>query len=192
MKIRVLIDECKRIITKPLLAWQEITEKQHSLKNIYFSFLLPLLVCLPIASLLGNFVFNPLFRKTVSTILISSTSQIFILFFNIYFTSFFTCRIIKIYQGKSTKANIHRLIVYSSIAYILASIAAAMLENYHSLIVVCQLFGIYSIYLINIGLPYLVDIQTEKRIPFVASIILIAIACNLLLKYVVTILLQLL
>ena len=50
----------------------------------------------------------------------------------------------------------------------------------------------YSIYLINIGLPYLVDIQTEKRIPFVASIILIAIACNLLLKYAITILLQLL
>lgn len=179
MKVKNLIKESEEILRKPNLKWDEIKANPKPLKALYFRYLLFILICLPIASILGNFIFNPLFRKPIGTLLLNSLEKIAILFISIYLLSLVSIRITKLYKGISTKLNIHQLIVYSSTAYITASIAAALLENYHNLIIVCQLFGIYSIYLLNKGLPKMIEMPTDKKIPFVATIVLMAIIINI-------------
>jgi len=186
MKVKELIQACKNIIGKPHQMWDEISTNPKSIKHLYFRFLLPLLFSLPIASLLGNFIFNPLFRKPIGDLLLQSITEILILFFNIYLLSILTTKLTKLFDGKGSNGNIHRLIVYSSTAYILATTAASMFENYHSFIIVCQLMGIYSIYLINTGLPKMIIMPTDKRIPFVATIVLTAVLSNLGIRYLIS------
>lgn len=179
MKVKNLITECEEILRKPNQKWEDIKANPRPIKTLYFKYLLFLLICLPIASILGNFIFNPLFRKPIETLLLNSLEKIAVIFISIYILSLISIRISKLYKGINTKLNIHQLIVYSSTAYIVASIAAALFENYHNLIIVCQLFGIYSIYLLNKGLPKMIEMPTDKKIPFVATIILAALIINI-------------
>jgi len=190
MRIKQLIQTCSDIITKPQQSWTQIQEHAKSLRFIYFNYLLSLLLSLPIASVLGNYIFNPLFRKPIGIILLSAFIKIFVLFITILSVSILAVRLAKLYQGKASKANIHRLIVYSSTAYIVACVLAAMFENYHSFIIVCQLMGIYSIYVMNVGLPKMIEMPVDKRIPFVASVVLLAIILNVGIRFLLTNLFQ--
>jgi hypothetical protein len=174
MGMKALGLECKTILLKPKQAWLDINESRKSLKNIILHFLIPLLALYFVASLFGNFMFNPLFRQTISAVTINALLNIAANFTIILITIFAAQLLSKRYSLGFIKGNPARLVIYSYTGYLVACVFGSLLENYHSLNLVFELVGLYSVYLFNRGITTMLNIPAQKRITFVIFILIVA------------------
>jgi hypothetical protein len=174
MGMKALGLECRTILLRPKQAWREINDSRKSLKNIILRFLMPLLALSFVASLFGNFMFNPLFRQTISAVSINALLNIAANFIIILTTIFAAHILAKRYSPGFIKGNPARLVIYSFTGYLVACVFGSLLENYHSLNLVFELVGLYSVYLLNRGITTMLPIPASKRITFVVLILIIA------------------
>jgi hypothetical protein len=174
MGMRALGLEYKNILLRPKQAWIKINESHKSLKSITLRFLMPLLFFSFVASLFGNFMFNPLFRQAISAVTINALLNIAANFIVILITIIVAQILSKRYSSGFSKGNPARLVIYSFTGYLVACVFGSLLENYHSLNLVFELVGLYSILLFNRGIGTMLNIPAPKRITFVIFILIIA------------------
>ena len=161
---RSISERSFNLIITPVLEWQEISEENTGVKNIIGSFLLPWLVILTIAAGLGAYIFTSRFTFTF-TYLIGHMMSVFITMgSSIMLTAWVISEAMPNFKlQKNINASL-AIICYSLTPYMAAATVAYLLPIFN----VIKILGFYSIYVLYIGLPHIMNIHDNNRIELTA------------------------
>ena len=162
------------LIHTPSSEWKKISEENPNMNHIIGSFLLPWLIILTIAAGIGTYIFTSRFTFTF-TYLIGHMVSVFITTgSSIMISSWVISEAMPNFKLQKNINASFTIICYSLSPYMIATTIAYLLPIFN----VVKILSFYSIYILYMGLPHIMDIHDNNRIEFttVSSIALMIIS----------------
>ncbi len=143
----------------PKREWNAIAQEETSIRSLFFSFTVPVIVLCSIVSFFGVLIHT----KSISI----SLSQLFVSFLSLNLGLFFAAKIIILltpnFQLKIKPYIIFQLIIYSGAAFCVFHGIAKLFSPNSFLNDICSLFGLYFIRILWIGTTPLLPIAENKK-----------------------------
>ena len=171
-----LITRVKAMILSPRTEWQVIDGESATVGQLYMSYIIPLSAIPPIATFIGMAVFGislPLigtYRVPMMTALTSAITSYILGLAAVYVLALIIDALAPTFDGQKNPIQALKVSAYSATASWLAGIFA--------LIPGFRLFGIlglYSLFLLYLGLPVLMKSPKEKAVGYTVVVIVCAV-----------------
>lgn len=176
-----LVDRVKRILLSPRTEWPVIDAEQTTPAQLYAGYIMPLAAVGPIARIVGYSVFGitvpfvGTYRVPVGTAITSSLVSYALTLVGIYVLALIIDGMASTFNGQRSLIQALKLAAYSSTAAWLAGILL-LVPGLRPLTVL----GLYSFYLLYLGVPILMRSPREKAVTYTVVIVLAAIVLFML------------
>ncbi len=169
-----LIDRVKAILISPVDTWPIIKSEAKSEKEIYMDYVIYLAAIPVIAQFLGQSLFGwgMGFFRGISWMIVYYVLSIT----GVFVTAKIVDALAPTFEGKQNSLNSLKLVAYSMTAiWVIGMIY--LIPDLSWL----KILGIlYSIYLLYLGLPYLMECPAEKTLVYTVVIFIVALIVNLI------------
>lgn len=171
MDLIEFFQRAKNFITSPVEEWQVIQEEQANRSEVVRNYLLLFVLLLAVTTFLGIFLFRN--YVTVSIMALSAVVSALGAFLSVYISAYVINELAPKFDSKRDFASTFKLVTYSYTAIFIAhSIASLLLPLFFIVI-----FGLYSIYILWMGLEYMMETPRENRLIFgiICSLIILVV-----------------
>ena len=171
-----LITRVKAMILSPRSEWQVIDGETPTVGQLYTSYIIPLSAIPPIASFIGTSVFGisipfiGTYRVPMVTAATSAITQYILGLVSVYVLALIIDALAPTFAGQKNQIQALKVSTYSSTAAWLAGIFA-LIPGLRLL----GILGIYSLFLLYLGLPVLMKSPKEKAVGYTVVVIICAI-----------------
>lgn len=171
-----LVDRVKSILLTPQKEWPVIEAESTSTAALYTGYIMPLAAIPAVASLIGMSVIgiNVLgssFRVPIGTVISRVLVQYVLTLVGVFVMALIVDALAPTFGGTKSQAQALKLMAYSSTASWVAGIFLII----PSLGILALLGGLYSLYLLFIGLPVMMKSPADKALGYTIAAIVVAI-----------------
>ncbi|HEX8216851.1 MAG TPA: Yip1 family protein [Allosphingosinicella sp.] len=180
-----LFDRVRDILIKPAAEWPVIDAEPATVGSVFVPYALILAAIGPLAGLIGGQVFGLNFGLFSWTPPIGTAISMAVVGYVISLATVFVLALIidalaPTFGGTKNQVNATKLAVYSWTAFWVAGIFGII-----PALAILGLVGLYSFYLLHLGLPVLMRVPQDKASGYTVVVVLIAIVLYVLVSYVV-------
>ncbi|WP_293882779.1 Yip1 family protein [Sphingomonas sp.] len=177
-----LVDRAKAILLTPKTEWPVIDAESITVAEIFKSYVLPLAAIGPVAQLVGSTVFGYgvvgfSYRPTLAAAIGTAIVGYVFALIGVYLLALIIDYLAPQFGAAKNRTQAFKLAAYASTAAWVTGIFGLL----PALTFLALLGGIYSLYLLYLGLPVLMKVTAEKLVPYFAVIIVVAIVIRLVL-----------
>jgi hypothetical protein len=171
-----LVDRVKRILLSPRTEWEVIDAEPTTPAQLYTGYILPLAAIGPIAQIIGYSVFGitvpfmGTYRVPIGSAITSALVAYILTLGGTYVLALIIDGLAPTFNGQRSQIQALKVAAYSSTASWVAGIFA-LIPGLRLLAVL----GLYSLYLLYLGLPILMKSPREKAVAYTAVVVLAAI-----------------
>lgn len=168
-----LVDRVKRILLSPQQEWEVIDGEATTPSALYTGYIIPLAAIAPIANMIGYSVFGMRFGGTVHRVPIGSAIMSAIVTYvltlvGVYVLALIIDALAPTFGGTKNPIQALKVAAYSSTAAWVAGIFAIM-PGLRMLTVL----GLYSIYLLYLGLPVLMKATKDRAVAYTVLVVVV-------------------
>jgi hypothetical protein len=183
-----LVDRVKRILLSPKTEWAAIDAEPATLAELYTRYIMPLAAIGPLAQLIGYSVFGisvpfiGTYRVPIGTAITQALVTYILTLAGTYVLALIIDALAPTFNGQRSQIQSLKLAAYS--------LTASWVAGIFSLIPglrILTLLGIYSLYLLYLGLPVLMKTPREKAASYTAVVILAAIVLSIVIGAVASV-----
>src|ERR671910_1287587 len=173
---RNLVDRVKRILLSPKTGWDVIDAEQITASDLYTRYIMPLAAIGPIANLIGSTVFGitipfvGTYRVPIGSAITQAIVSYVLALAGIYVLALIIDALVPTFNGRRSQIQALKVAAYSSTASWVAGIFG-LVPGLRLL----AILGLYSVYLLYLGLPIVMKAPREKAMAYTAVVILAAI-----------------
>jgi hypothetical protein len=180
-----VIERATNIILKPAETWAVIEQESGDLQQLYVPYMLVLAAIPAVAGFIGMSIFGIggfgfSMRIPVLSGLGMMVSQYVMTLVMVFVWGWLVNALASTFNGQPNLMNAVKLAVYASTP----SMVAGVLHAIPGLGMLALLGGLYSLYVLYLGLPILMKNPQEKTIPYIAVSAVVGIVGGLLLSFV--------
>jgi hypothetical protein len=171
-----LVDRAKRILLSPRTEWEVIDNEPTTAAQLFTGYAMPLAAIGPIAQIIGYSVFGisvPFaghYRVPIGSAITSALVTYVLALVGTYVLGLIIDALAPTFNGQRSQIQALKVAVYSSTASWVAGIFA-LIPGLRLLVIL----GLYSLYLLYLGLPVLMKSPRDKAVAYTAVVILAAI-----------------
>jgi Yip1 domain len=171
-----LVDRVKRILLSPRTEWQVIDAEATTPAQLYTGYIMPLAAIGPIAQIIGYSVFGisvPLvgtYRVPIGSAITSALVSYVLVLIATYVLALIIDALAPTFNGQRSQIQALKVAAYSSTASWVAGIFL-LIPGLRLL----TILGLYSLYLLYLGLPVLMKTPLEKAVTYTVVVVLAAI-----------------
>jgi hypothetical protein len=183
-----LVDRVKRILLSPKTEWEVIDAEPATLAELYTRYIMPLAAIGPLAQLIGYSVFGisvpfiGTYRVPIGTAITQALVTYILTLAGTYVLALIIDALAPTFNGQRSQIQSLKLAAYSLTASWVAGIFALIPG-----LRILTLLGIYSLYLLYLGLPVLMKTPREKAASYTAVVILAAIVLSIVIGAVASV-----
>ena len=176
-----LVDRAKRILLSPRTEWEVIDNEPTTPAQLFTGYAMPLAAIGPIAQIIGYSVFGitvPFaghYRVPIGSAITSALVTYVLALVGTYILGLIIDALAPTFNGQRSQIQALKVAVYSSTASWIAGIFQ-LIPGLRLL----TILGLYSLYLLYLGLPVLMKFPRDKAVAYTAVVILAAIALFML------------
>ena len=175
-----LVERVKEIILKPAQCWPAIEQENTDLRQLYVPYMLALAAIPAVAGFIGLSIFGMggfgmTMRIPIVTGLGLMVSQYVLTLVMVYVWGWLVSVLANKFGGQPNLMNAVKLTVYSSTP----AMVAGVFQLIPGLAILSMLGGIYSLYVMYLGLPVLMKNPNEKSIPYLVVVAIAGIVCSM-------------
>jgi len=188
MKDRIvdIFHECKELILKPHARWHTIYNESISYQVFLRKFLLPVIVLIGLANIVGDLLFASRFGVVFSYVLTHAMGEMAVYFFSVIGIAYVINELGAGFGIIRNFDNVIRFVGYSMVPVFAVSIITALFPGLYLFIV----FGFYSIYLFLTGIPHFFPainkLPHNRKQNFMISAVVLGILVYLLVFYLLS------
>lgn len=170
-----LIDRVKRILLSPRTEWEVIDTEPTTTAQLYTGYVMPLAAIGPIAQIIGYSVFGisvpfmGTYRVPIGSAITSALVSYVLVLVGTYVLALIIDGLAPTFNGQRSQIQALKVAAYSSTASWVAGIFA-LIPGLRLL----TILGLYSLYLLYLGLPVLMKSPREKAVTYTVVIVLAA------------------
>ncbi len=171
-----LVDRAQAILLRPRQEWPVIDKEEATVSGLYQSYVVPLAAIGPIASLIGITVFGAgiagvagVTRGLTSSVAYAIISWVLTLV-GVYVLALVIDYLAPTFGGTRSQIQAFKVAAYSGTAQWLAGIFLLV-----PALSILTILGLYSVYLLYLGLPVLMRVPQERAIAYIVAIIVVGI-----------------
>ena len=176
-----LVDRVKRILLSPRTEWEVIDIEPTTTAQLYTGYVMPLAAIAPIAQIIGYSVFGitvpfaGTYRVPIGSAITSALVTYVMTLVATYVLALIIDGLAPTFNGQRSQIQALKVAAYSSTASWVAGI-------FHLIpgLRLLTILGLYSLYLLYLGLPILMKSPREKAVAYTAVVILAAIVLFML------------
>jgi hypothetical protein len=176
-----LVDRAKRILLSPRTEWEAIDNEPSTPAQLFTSYAMPLAAITPIAQLIGYSVFGisvpfaGTYRVPIGSAITSALVTYVLALAGTYVLGLIIDALAPTFNGQRNQVQALKVAVYSSTASWVAGI-------FHLIpgLRLLTILGLYSLYLLYLGLPVLMKSPRDKAVAYTAVVIVAAIVLFML------------
>jgi len=171
-----IIERVKGILLKPQSTWQEIKTETTTIKNLYTSYAGILAIIPPLASLIGMSLIGVSFlgmtyRTPFGSGLVYAIVQYILSLIGLYVLSMIINMLAPHFASRQDMVSAMKVAVYSYTPSWIASILFII----PALSPIAMILSLYSLYLIYVGLPILMETPKEKTLVYFIVVIIVSL-----------------
>lgn len=180
-----LIERVKRILLSPKSEWEVIDAEQTTPAQLYTGYIAPLAAIGPIAQLIGYSVFGisvpfvGTYRMPIGSAITSAIVSYILALVGTYVLALIIDALAPTFNGQRSQIQALKVAAYSSTASWVAGIFA-LIPGLRFLVIL----GVYSLYLLYLGLPVVMKSPKEKAVGYTVVVMLAAIVLFILIGVV--------
>lgn len=169
-----LVERVKRLLVKPKEEWPVIAAEPASIGGLFQSYVLILAAIPAVAHLFGSLIFGysvmgMTFRPSFGAAIGAAIGQYVLSLISVVIIALVIDGLAPTFGGEKNRVQAFKVAVYASTAAWLAG-AATLIPAVSFL----AILGIYSLYLLYLGLPVLMKASPEKAIGYTAVVVIVA------------------
>jgi hypothetical protein len=171
-----LVQRVKRILLSPRTEWEVIDAEPTMLATLYTGYVMPLAAIGPISQIIGYSVFGitvpfmGTYRVPIGSAITSAVVGYILTLVGTYVLALIIDGLAPTFNGQRNQIQALKVAAYSSTASWVAGIFA-LIPGLRLL----TILGLYSLYLLYLGLPVLMKAPREKAMGYTAVVVLAAI-----------------
>lgn len=171
-----LVDRVKNILLTPRTEWPVIDAEPATVGSLYTGYIIPLAAIGPVAQAIGYSVFGvtvPMmgtYRTPVGSAITGAVVTFALTLVGVYVLALVIDFLAPTFNGTRDQMRALKLAAYSSTAGWLAGIFALIPG-----LRVLGILGLYSLFLLYLGLPVLMKAPEDKAVPYTVVVIIVAI-----------------
>ncbi len=171
-----LSERVKKILLQPAEEWAVIDKESGTLADLYTSYIIPLAAIGPIASIIGLSIIGvglPMggsYRVSLISSIGHAVTAFVLVLVGTYVLALVIDALAPTFLGVKNDFQALKVAAYSSTAAWVAGIFSLI-----PVLAFLQILGLYSIYLLYLGLPALMKAPQEKALPYTGVVIIAAI-----------------
>jgi hypothetical protein len=175
-----LVERVKRILLSPKTEWEVIEAEPTTATDLYTRYIVPLAAIGPIAQLIGYSAFGVTvpfvgtYRVPIGSAITQAIVAYVLTLAGTYVLALIIDALAPSFNGQRSQIQALKLTAYSLTASWVAGIFALIPG-----LRVLTLLGLYSLYLLYLGLPVLMKTPREKALSYTAIVIVAAIVLSL-------------
>jgi hypothetical protein len=172
-----LVERVKAICLKPKETWTVIKDEQTTIKELFMSYAAILALIPPIAAFIGFSLVGmtmPLigtWRQPILNGLVHAVIYYILSLVGVYVTAYVANWLAPKFNSKQDLTSAMKAVVFSYTPAWIASILSII----PSLSVLVTIAGLYSLYVLYLGLPAMMDTPPEKKLGYVVTVIIASI-----------------
>jgi hypothetical protein len=175
-----IVERAKNILIQPKAEWERIDAEPSSVGDIFRGYVLILAAIPAIATLIGQAVFGMSFgpfsyKPPIGTLLAMTVISYSLSVAGVFVLSLIIDALAPTFKGTRSKVQAAKVAAYSYTAAWVAGIFGLLPQLSFVAILIG---GLYSLYLLYLGLPRLMKVAEEKAIPYVVSVVVAAIVLS--------------
>lgn len=183
-----LVDRVKNILLSPRTEWQVIDAEPATVASLYAGYIAPLAAIPAICTAIGMSVFGisiPFvggrIRTPITNSIIRAVAMYVMSLIGVYILSLIVNALAPTFNGTKNHVQALKVVAYSYTA----SWVAGILTLLPALSILGLLAGLYSLYLLFLGLPVLMKSPADKAIGYTVVVIIVSIVVTWVLFAVV-------
>ena len=171
-----LVDRVKNILLTPRTEWEVIDAEPTTVADLYKGYIIPLAAIGPVAQAIGFSVFGMrlpflgTYRTPVGTAVTQAVVTFVLTLVAVYVLSIIIDKLAPTFAGTPNQIQALKVAAYSYTASWIAGIFALV-----PALSFLAILGLYSLYLLYLGLPVLMKSPVEKALSYTAVVIIAAI-----------------
>jgi hypothetical protein len=182
-----MVERIKRLLTVPAQEWPRIDAEPMTIKGIYMGWVVPLAAIGPVASLIGTLVFGYSFlgityRPPITAAVSAALVGYVMTLIGVYILSLIINALAPSFDGTKNAVSAFKVAAFTGTAGWLAGI----FQIIPSLAWLAILGGLYSLYLLWVGLPILMKVPEGKATTYIVVTMLVSIVVFLVCGAVAT------
>ncbi len=178
-----LVERAKNILLQPKTEWERIAAETTPISTLVTGYLLPLVAAVVVAAVLGGLLMTGFFfgGGILVPMLVGTVAQIVIGIASILLWGIVINALAPSFGSEKNQDNALRLAIYASTAVLVAGLSL-LLPVLAFLVLIAGL--IYSAMLLYHGLPGMMHTPEDKRVPYVLTVVGIAIVASILMSMI--------
>ena len=175
-----LVDRVKRILLSPKTEWEVVDAEPATATELYTRYIAPLAAIGPISQLIGYSVFGitvpfvGTYRVPIGSAITQAIVTYILTLAGTYILALIIDALAPTFNGQRNQIQALKLAAYSLTASWVAGIFALIPG-----LRILTLLGLYSLYLLYLGLPVLMKAPREKALGYTAVVIIAAIILSM-------------
>ena len=172
-----LVDRVKRILLSPQSEWEVIDTEPTTTSGLYTGYIMPLAAIAPIATVIGYSVFGirvpfsgTVYRTPIGSAITSAIVSYVLTLVGVYVTALVIDALAPTFGGTKNQMQALKVGAYAFTAAWVAGIFA-LIPGLRML----GILGLYSFYLLYLGLPVLMKSPKEKALPYTVVVVVVEI-----------------
>jgi Yip1-like protein len=183
-----LVARVKNILLRPRLEWEVIDAEPASIRGLYVGYICILAAIPPVAAAIGNLLFGQglpgiaVWRPSPTFVILSAILSYAMSLVAVAVLALVIDALATSFGGTKDRIQAFKVAAYSYTAAWVAGIFGLI----PALAIIGLLLGLYSFYLLYLGLPRLMRVPEDKAVGYVVVTAVIAILVQMILAFIVT------
>jgi len=171
-----LVSRTKNILLSPKQEWQVIDDEATSVGGLYVGYIVPLAAIGPVASSIGMAVFGisvPVlgtYRVPIDAAVRQGITQYVLALVGVFVLALIIDELAPYFRGQENRYQALKVAAYSSTAVWIVGIVGLIPE-----LSILWPLGLYSLYLLALGLPVLMKVPQDKAMGYTVAVIICAV-----------------
>lgn len=180
-----LVDRVKSILLKPVETWTVIDAEPATVGGLYRGYIVPLAAIPAVCAFIGAVVFGHsalgvTFRPGILPSLMSALVTYVMSLVMVYVLALIIEALAPSFDGQKDRIQALKVAAYSYTA----AWVAGVLQIFPPLAIVAALLGLYSLYLLYLGLPKLMKAPDDKALGYTVVTVIVAIVLSIIIGVV--------
>ena len=171
-----LVSRTKNILLSPKQEWQVIDDEATSVGGLYIGYIVPLAAIGPVASSIGMAVFGisvPVlgtYRVPIDAAVRQGITQYLLALIGVFVLALIIDELAPYFRGQENRYQALKVAAYSSTAVWIVGVVGLIPE-----LSILWPLGLYSLYLLSLGLPVLMKVPQDKAMGYTVAVIICAV-----------------
>jgi hypothetical protein len=176
-----VVDRAKNLILQPAAEWEKIEQETHAVKDLYTGWIMILAAIGPVAAFIGHSIvgasaFGISYRMPVMNGLAVMVASYAMSLGLVYVFALVIDALAAPFGGTKDFGQAFKVAAFAPTASWLASVFALV-----PALSILAVLGLYSLYLLWLGLPKLMKVPPERAVPYTAAVIAVGFVVTLVL-----------